>query len=123
MVLMGLLVCVAVLAALLQKQAPVFAFLLSIAAALFLMLRLAAMAQTFVQGILLLGRRTDGQAFDCLMRCAGILLLTDYARQLCEEAGAQSLGWCAGLMGRCLVLVSAWPLLQTVCQKIWGMTG
>ena len=58
-----------------------------------------------------------------LLRCAGILLLTDYARTLCEEAGADTLAWCAGFAGRCLVLAAAFPLLEEICQKIWGLAA
>ena len=50
-------------------------------------------------------------------------LLTDYARTLCEEAGADTLAWCAGFAGRCLVLAAAFPLLEEICQKIWGLAA
>ena len=42
---------------------------------------------------------------------------------LCEEAGAESLAWCVGLAGRCLVLAAAWPLLEEILQQIGSMTG
>lgn len=119
----GLLAAVAILNVLLQKYSPGYALLLSLATALCLLLRLGAAVQSVVQGVELLGQRTDGQAFSCLVRSAGILLVTDYARTLCEEAGADSLGWCAGLAGRCLVLAAAFPLLEEVCRKLWGLAG
>ena len=113
----------AVIRLLLQKEAPAYAALLSAAAAVFLLFRLSGSMELVVRRILLLGRQVDGQAFSCLLRCAGILLLTDYIRTFCEETGAESLGWCAGLAGRCLVLAAAWPLLETVCQEIWNLGG
>lgn len=119
----GMLAAVAILNVLLQKYSPGYALLLSLAAALCLLLRLGAAMQSVVQGVALLGQRTDGQAFSCLVRSAGILLVTDYARTLCEEAGADSLGWCAGLAGRCLVLAAAFPLLEDVCRRLWGLAG
>ena len=119
----GMLAAVAILNVLLQKYSPGYALLLSLAAALCLLLRLGAAVQSVVQGVALLGQRTDGQAFSCLVRSAGILLVTDYARTLCEEAGADSLGWCAGLAGRCLVLAAAFPLLEDVCRRLWGLAG
>ena len=118
-----MLAAVAILNVLLQKYSPGYALLLSLAAALCLLLRLGAAVQSVVQGVALLGQRTDGQAFSCLVRSAGILLVTDYARTLCEEAGADSLGWCAGLAGRCLVLAAAFPLLEDVCRRLWGLAG
>lgn len=105
----------------LQKYAPLFGLLFSVGAALVLLARLGTAVQTILQGVRLLAQRTDGQAFSCLLRCAGILLLTDYLRTLCEEAGADSLGWCTGFAGRCLVLAAAFPLLEEVCRKIGGL--
>ena len=108
---------------LLRKDAPAYAFLLSVGAALFVLLQLGAAVQELLRNILAFSRRVDGPAFDCLLRCAGILLLTDYARTLCEEAGADTLAWCAGFAGRCLVLAAAFPLLEEICQKIWGLAA
>ena len=79
--------------------------------------------QELLRNVLAFSRRVDGTAFACLLRCAGILLLTDYARTLCEEAGADTLAWCAGFAGRCLVLAAAFPLLEEICQKIWGLAA
>lgn len=73
--------------------------------------------------LLSLGEQTNGAAFSCLMKSAVVLLLTDYTHTLCEEAGAESLAWCVGLAGRCLVLAAAWPLLEEILQRIGSMTG
>lgn len=122
-VVMGSILLLAVLQLVLQKYTPLFSAVLSIAAALFLLLRIGIAFQTTLRGMAALAQHTDGQAFSVLFRCTGILLLTDYVRTLCEEAGADSLGWCAGLAGRCLVLTAAFPLLEEVCQKIWRLAG
>lgn len=114
---------IAVMEALLRKTEPVFSLLLSIAAALLLVQKAGRAVQELMQGIALLARQTDGQAFSCLIRCTGILLLTDYVRSLCAEAGANSLGWCTGLVGRCLLLASAWPLIREISRAIWGLAG
>ena len=108
---------------LLRKDAPAYAFLLSVGAALFVLLQLGVAVQELLRNVLAFSRRVDGPAFACLLRCAGILLLTDYARTLCEEAGADTLAWCAGFAGRCLVLAAAFPLLEEICQKIWGLAA
>ena len=119
----GAIIVLAVAQLFLQKDAPVYAVLVSIAAVVFLLLQLSGTVQSLLQRVVVLGRQVDGQAFACLLRCAGILLVTDYARTFCEEAGASSLGWCAGFAGRCLVLGAAWPLLEEICQKIWSLGG
>ena len=46
----------------------------------------------------------------------------DYAKRI-EEAGADSLAWCTGLAGRLLVLAAAFPLLEEICQRIWGLAA
>lgn len=121
--LMAAILLLAALSVILQKNSPTFALFLSVGAAAFLLWKAGQAIQTVLQGIALLGRQTNGQAFACLLRCTGILLLTDYTRTVCEEAGADSLGWCTGFVGRCLMLAAAWPLLETICQTIWGLAG
>lgn len=107
----------------LQKSSPTYALLLSLATAVFLLWKAGQAIQPVLQGIALLGSRTNGQAFSCLIRCAGVLLLTDYTRTVCEEAGAGSLGWCVGFIGRCFMLLTVWPLMESITQTIWGLTG
>lgn len=119
----GAAVITAVLYASVQDSSPVFALMLSLAAACVILLRIGSAVQGAFGGIFELARRADSEAFASLARCAGILLLTDYAKALCDEAGAQSLAWCTSLAGRCLVLAAAWPLLREICARIWELTG
>ena len=83
--ILGAVVVFAAAQLLLRKDAPAYAFLLSVGAALFVLLQLGATVQELLRNVLAFSRRVDGPAFACLLRCAGILLLTDYARTLCEE--------------------------------------
>ena len=107
----------------LQKSEPSYALLLSLGAALVLLAWiLSGMQEVLAEISHLLGQAGDS-AFHCLLRSMGLILLTDYTRTLCEEAGADSLGWCVGFAGRCLVLAAAWPLLEEVLQKIGSLTG
>ena len=112
----GIALLAALLYAVLEKQAPAYALLLSLGAAL--VLRAGTSIRTVLSGIARLAGQADSGAFSCLVRSAAIVLLTDYTRTLCEEAGAESLGWCVGLAGRCLVLAAAWPLLEEILQTI-----
>lgn len=113
----------AVLYTTLKDQSPVFALFLSLAAALVILLHLGTSLRELLLWLTALQTRVDGEAFACLLRAAGILLLSDYACTLCREAGAESVAWCANLAGRCLVLAAAWPLLREVYQTIWELTG
>lgn len=114
----GIALLAALLYAVLEKQATAYALLLSLGAALVLLVRAGTSIRTVLSGIARLAGQADSGAFSCLVRSAAIVLLTDYTRTLCEEAGAESLGWCVGLAGRCLVLAAAWPLLEEILQTI-----
>ena len=114
----GIALLAALLYAVLEKQAPAYALLLSLGAALVLLVRAGTSIRAVLSGIARLAGQADSGAFSCLVRSAAIVLLTDYTRTLCEEAGAESLGWCVGLAGRCLVLAAAWPLLEEILQTI-----
>ncbi len=120
---LGLAVAAALLYGLLYRASPAFALLLSLAAGLVILGRLALFLQGMLAGLAALAGRVEGEAFAALLRCAGVLLLTDYACSLCEEAGAKALGWCAGFAGRVMALAALWPLLEEVCRSIWSLTG
>ena len=57
---------------LLQRYSPAFALLLSLGAAVWLLLRLAQPLRGVLQAMVQLGQRTNAQAFSCLLRSAGI---------------------------------------------------
>ena len=109
---LAIAVLAAVLYALFQKSAPTFSLLVSMAAALILLARVGSAAQSVLSGLVRLEQRAGGDAYGCLLRCTG-----------CEEAGAESLAWCAALAGRLLVLAAAWPLLEEIGQRIWSVLG
>ena len=55
---------------LLQRYSPAFALLLSLGAAVWLLLRLAQPLRGVLQAMAQLGQRTNAQAFSCLLRSA-----------------------------------------------------
>ena len=118
----GITLLAALLYTALKRSVPSYALFLSLAAALVILVRVGAVFRSVLLGVARLGEQAGG-TFSCLVRSAVIFLLTDYTRTLCEEAGADSLAWCVGLAGRCLVLAAAWPLLEEILQRIGSMTG
>ena len=62
---------------LLQRYSPAFALLPSLGAAVWLLLRLAQPLRGVLPAMVQLGQRTNAQAFSCLLRSAGTLLLGD----------------------------------------------
>ena len=119
----GLALLAALLYTALQKNVPMYALLLSLGAALVLLLRAGGAIRAVLSGIFRLEQQAGGEAFACLIRSTALILLTDYIRILCEEAGADSLAWCVGLAGRCMVLAAVWPLLEEILQQIGSMAG
>ena len=112
--MLGLAVMGAVLYTLFQKSAPAFGLFVSMGAAVLVLWKISTAAQTVLSGLTKLEQRAGGDAFSCLLRCTGIILLADYAHSLCEEAA---------LAGRVLVLAAAWPLLEEIGQKIGSIAG
>ncbi len=120
---LGLAAAAALLYGLLHKSNPAFALLLSLAAGLAILVRLTVPLQQMAAGLAALAARVDGAAFASLLRCAGVLLLTDYACAVCKEAEAEALAWCTSFAGRVLTLAALWPLLEEVCGMVWELTG
>lgn len=121
--LFGLSLLAALLYTTIKSREPAYAALLSLGAALVLLVRAGELFRPALLGIVKLGGQAGSEAFSCLLRSAVIFLLTDYTRTLCEEAGADALAWCVGLAGRCLVLAAAWPLMEEILERIGSMTG
>ena len=107
-----------------SRKAPGFRAVPSrMGTAVLVLWKISAAAQTVLSGLTKLEQRAGGDAFSCLLRCTGVILLADYAHSLCEEAGTESLAWCTALAGRVLVLAAAWPLLEEIGQKIGSIAG
>ena len=120
---LGLAAAAALLYGLLHKSNPAFALLLSLAAGAAILARPTVSLPGLIAGLAALAGRVDGVAFASLLRCAGVLLLTDYASAVCKEAEAEALAWCTGFAGRVLTLAALWPLLEEVWGMIWDLTG
>ena len=132
-VTLGLVAVLAAMHALLQKELPAYALLLSLGAIVLLLVRLGGTFRSVLEGVALLGQQTDKQAFQCLLRSTGILLLADYTRTLCKESGAEALGCVQGLRAavwcwrqcshcwkKCVNGSGGW---QDERQKIPGVSG
>lgn len=80
----GLALVAALLYTVLRRSVPSYALLLSLGAALVLLVRVGSAFRAALLGIVRLGEQTNGAAFSCLMKSAVVLLLTDYTHTLCE---------------------------------------
>jgi stage III sporulation protein AD len=113
----------AVLCAMLKDTVPGLALFLSVAAALVILARIGAALQQLLAWLAALQSQSNSELFACLLRAAGILLMTDYMCALCRESGVDAVAWCVEFAGRCLMLAAAWPILREVYQTIWELIG
>lgn len=96
----------------LKKDQPTFAFLVSTAGALILLLSAAEQLRPVLAFLNTLKNYASAQSFDCLLRVLGIALCAQLASDFCKDAGMAAAAGAAELCGRLLALVEALPLLQ-----------
>lgn len=96
----------------LKKDQPTFAFLVSTAGALILLLSAAEQLRPVLAFLNTLKNYASSQSFDCLLRVLGIALCAQLASDFCKDAGMAAAAGAAELCGRLLALVEALPLLQ-----------
>ena len=96
----------------LKKDKPTFAFLVSTAGALILLLSAAEQLRPVLAFLNTLKNYASAQSFDCLLRVLGIALCAQLASDFCKDAGMAAAAGAAELCGRLLALLEALPLLQ-----------
>lgn len=96
----------------LKKDQPTFAFLVSTAGALILLLSAAELLRPVLAFLNTLKNYASSQSFDCLLRVLGIALCAQLASDFCKDAGMAAAAGAAELCGRLLALLEALPLLQ-----------
>ena len=108
-----------VLYTLCKSWLPAWAPLIGIAGVLIVAALLAAAGLTdILDNLERLQSITGTEAYLCLFKSVGIILLTEYNRNLCKDAGLTSVGVCVEFGGRCLVLLAAWPIFSGVLALV-----
>ena len=101
-----------VLSLTLKKDQPTFAFRVSTAVALVLLLSAAEQLRPVLAVLNTMKSYTSAQSFNCLLRVLGIALCAQLAADFCKDAGMAAAAGAAELCGRLLALMEALPLLQ-----------
>ena len=65
----------------------------------------------------------DGTLFGVLLRTLGVCWLTQFAADLCRDAGETAIAGKVTLAGKVLVLVLALPLFEKVFETVFGLLG
>ena len=121
----GLLLCGAVLSAVLRSQRPELALCLSLLAgalAVGLLLRQMTPLVTALRRMTALGGIGEGH-LGVVLRGAGICLVTQLAADTCRDAGDTALAGKAELTGRILLLLLAVPLYEEILSLIVGVVN
>mgnify|MGYP003602453494 FL=1 len=117
-------VILAVLYTALKSWLPVWAPFIGLAGILVLFALLSGDTLGSLMGYLQdLQQMTGTLAYLCLFKSLGIILLTDYGRDMCRDAGLSAVAGCVEFGGRCLGLLTAWPLFSGVIQNIRLLAG
>ncbi len=120
--ILALSLIAAILYAVLKKESAAIALVFALAVAVCLLAILFAQGQDALQWLAALESQTDTDAFSCLLKAAGIILCADYGRDLCKDAGSDSMANCVALTGRFLVIAAAMPLLNNVYLAIMELS-
>ena len=121
----GVLLCGALLAAMLRTHRPELAMGLSLLAGavvvVFLLRQIVPLA-TAVRRMAAIGGLSEG-AFSVVFRAAGVCLLTQIVADTCRDAGESALAGKAELAGRVLLLLLTVPLFEQVLSLILGVVN
>lgn len=101
-----------VLVVLLKQYLPVYAAVASLAAVLGLLVVISGWLAPFLHWIQTLPDFPQSENFKYLLKAAGIVLVSQCLQELCRDAGQGALAYAADLAGRCLVLLTALPMMQ-----------
>ena len=121
----GLLLCGAVLSAVLRTQRPELALCLSLLAGALtvgVLLRQMTPLVTALRRMTALGGVGEGH-LGVVLRGAGICLVTQLAADTCRDAGDTALAGKAELTGRILLLLLAVPLYEEILTLIVGVVS
>lgn len=103
-----------VLAQILKKDQPVYAFVLSTCGAVGILIAVAEQLSPVVAWLRTLAAYGDGQGIACLLQVMGIALAAQFAADACRDAGMSAAATAAELCGRVLALLQALPLVQSL---------
>lgn len=121
----GVLLCAAVLAAVLRAHRPELALGLSIAAGALvvgLLLQELAPLVSSIRRMLTVGGLSETALF-VVLRAAGVCFVTQWAADTCRDAGQAALAGKAELVGRVLLLLMTVPLFEQVLALVTGVVG
>lgn len=107
-----------VICILLKKQNPEFSMLISIAAGVFILVRIFLNITPAISQIngLLLSTKLSSEYFLILFKALGICFLTQFASDSCKDAGESALSSKIELAGKISIVLISLPLFEKITE-------
>ena len=121
--LAGAVVLAALLAVAVRQYRKELGAAVGLAAGLLLMLYAVVNLAPVLRAVRALADRAelDGTLFGILVRALGVCWLTQFAADLCRDAGEAAIAGKVTLAGKTMVLILALPLFQQVFETVFGL--
>jgi stage III sporulation protein AD len=118
--ILGVGMIAAMLAVMLRQHRPEFAMLVSLAAGVFILLRLIGHIEPVVAEVqtILSSASIPGEYAAVLLRALGICFLTQIATDTCKDAGESAIAVKVELAGKLSVLAVSLPLFREVLAVV-----
>lgn len=114
----GFFLIALVLISLLKQYQPTYGLIAVLASMALVCTAALGWALPFFQWMESVAALADIQGLGSVMKAAGIVLLTRCIQELCKDAGQNALAMAADLVGRCMVLAAAMPMMQKVMDVL-----
>ena len=108
----------AVLTGLVREYLPAYSVLCVLACSVVLLVYLLGLAEPLIAWLNVCAAFWDQNEFSIVIKSAGIALASQTAQDLCRDSGMNSLAGKVEFAGRCLILMCALPLFQTVTESL-----
>ena len=121
---MGLCVAAAFVCTLLRQQRPELATVISLAAGAAVIAAIAHQMKAQLPGLRVLWNAfnaADPDIRSAVLRGAGVAVVSDFAAQLCRDAGESALAGRVRLAARVAILALCLPMLVEICESLGGL--
>lgn len=123
--IIGIGMIAAVLAVVLRQYRPEFAILISLAAGIIILLRVADDIVPIIEQVQVIIAKTalPGEYVQILFKALGICFLTQIACDTCKDAGESAIAAKIEIAGKVAVLVVSLPLFSQVLNVVYSLIG
>lgn len=108
----------AFLTGLVRQYQPAYGFVCLLACSVVLLLYLFGICQPVLEWLATGSEYLNQRNLSVVLKTAGIALTAQTVQDLCKDAGMTALAGTVELAGRCLILICALPLFETILESL-----